>query len=306
MSYQEEIIEKSEKYRPKDNYPTYPPYHVGPYIEEYFFNYFINNHIKTERIYIPIYWTNINNNAYYSGNKRLKFSNFLEKLDDKYKYFTVCQHEDFKDDVNLEPDKSSLYILPSDIIIFSGSGKLSDKVRLKNIVPIPHVASPIPNPILDKERDIFCSFVGADTHLIRRKIYEMYKDDKDFFFSIDKWNVNVNKEKENLFKDITERSVFSLCPRGNGPTSYRLLEAMQLEAIPVYIYDNKWIPWEDEIKWDDICIFFKLEEICFLKTYLANISEDRIKEIKNNIKNIYNEYFTMEKVCEKIIKKINE
>lgn len=304
-TYQEEIIGGTKNFRPKDNYTIYPPYHTGPYIEEYFFNYFISNKIITERIYIPIFWTNINNNSYYSGNDRIRFSKYLKTLDQNEKYFTVCQHEDFSDVNNLEPTKESLENLPKDIIIFSGSGKLSDKVKLNNIIPIPHVVSPIPNPILDKKRDIFCSFIGANTHPVRNKLYEIFKDDKDFHIEMDKWNVSVNKEKENLFKDITERSVFTLCPRGNGPTSYRMWEAMQLGSIPVYIYDNKWIPLEDEIKWDDFSIFFSFEEIIYLKTYLMNIPQNKISEMVKNAKEVYEKYFTMDKVCENIIKKIN-
>ncbi len=31
-------------------------------------------------------------------------------------------------------------------------------------------------------------------------------------------------------------SHFHLCPRGNGPTSYRLYESLQAETIPIYIW----------------------------------------------------------------------
>lgn len=305
-SYQSKIIKDTKKYRPDDCYPTYPPYHKGPYIEQYFFNYYQNNNIETERIYIPIFWTNMNNNAYYNNTKLDNFSKFLKTLDPEKKYFTVCQHEDFSDVDNLTPDEKSLENLPKDILIFSGSGKLSDKVKLDNLIPIPHIVSKIPNPIKNKNRDIFCSFVGANTHPIRKQIFDLYSEDKNFFIKMDDWNVEVSKEKEELFKDITERSIFTLCPRGNGPTSYRIWEAMQLGSVPVYIYDNKWIPWVDDIKWDDICVFIKCEEISMLKTYLLNISNDRILEMRKNIDFIYDTYFTLDKVCETIIKKIKD
>jgi len=306
---QQDVIEKSEDYRPSANYPAYPPYHTGPYIEEYFFNYFIKNSIETKRIYIPIFWTNINNNAYYSKSDKIKFGKFLKKLDQDKKYFTVCQHEDFTDENNLEPDEKSLENLPTNILIFSGSGKINDKYRTKNIIPIPHVVSKIPEPKTNENKDFLCSFVGSfNTHPIRNEIYEIYKDDKDFHFCGDKkWKIDVNKEREQEFKNITEKSLFTLCPRGNGPTSYRLYESMQLGSIPIYIHDdNKWIPWQDEINWEDICILFKLEETSFLGTYLRNMSNSEINEMRNKIKKIYDEYFTMEKVCETIIRKMNK
>lgn len=310
--YQTTVINNTENFRPKSEYPVYPPYHVGPYIEEYFFNYYTSNNIETDRIYIPIFWTNINNNFYYSGSEKIYFSDFLKSLDPNKKYFTVCQHEDFRDDDNLEPSIKSLVNLPKECIIFSGSGKISDKTRniksLKNIIPIPHVVSKIENPILDKNRDIFCSFVGSmNTHSIRKKIYEEYKNDKNFYFGgKELWDVKVDKKEETEFKDITERSIFSLCPRGNGPTSYRLYEAMQLGSIPVYIYDHKWIPWMDDINWSDICIFIHINDITLLKTYLLNVSHNKIIEMRNNIRNIYDDYFTLDSVCKIIIKKLEK
>ena len=33
-------------------------------------------------------------------------------------------------------------------------------------------------------------------------------------------------------------SLFSLCPRGYGPTSFRLYESIQLGSIPVYIAED--------------------------------------------------------------------
>jgi hypothetical protein len=197
--------------------------------------------------------------------------------------------------------------LPENILIFSGSGKISDKNDVKNIIPIPHVISPILSPMKKEKKDFLCSFVGSfNTHPIRNEIYETYKENKDFYFSGEKrWNININKEREKEFKKITEKSLFSLCPRGNGPTSYRLCEAMQLGAIPVYVYDNKWLPWQDEINWEDICILFKSEEISFLRTYLRNTPMSKIYEMRNNIEKIYDQYFTMEKICDTIIRKMN-
>ena len=45
----------------KPSYPTYPPYHTGLYLEEYFFEFYqrnIDRFNKLKRKYIPIFWTN--------------------------------------------------------------------------------------------------------------------------------------------------------------------------------------------------------------------------------------------------------
>lgn len=37
---------------------------------------------------------------------------------------------------------------------------------------------------------------------------------------------------------LIHTSVFHLCPRGNGPSSYRLYESLQADTIPIYIWDE--------------------------------------------------------------------
>ena len=51
------------------------------------------------------------------------------------------------------------------------------------------------------------------------------------------------------FVELMSRSVFALCPRGYGRTSYRMYEALQLGCIPVYIHDEPWLPYADELDW---------------------------------------------------------
>ena len=38
------------------------------------------------------------------------------------------------------------------------------------------------------------------------------------------------------WQQLIRDSEFQLCPRGKGPTSYRLYESLQAETIPIYIW----------------------------------------------------------------------
>jgi hypothetical protein len=40
------------------------------------------------------------------------------------------------------------------------------------------------------------------------------------------------------WQELIQDSEFQLCPRGKGPTSYRLYESLQAETIPIYIWWN--------------------------------------------------------------------
>jgi hypothetical protein len=44
---------------------------------------------------------------------------------------------------------------------------------------------------------------------------------------------------------------FSLCPRGMGPHSYRLNEALQFGSIPIILSDGYVMPFSDIIPWDN-------------------------------------------------------
>ncbi len=38
------------------------------------------------------------------------------------------------------------------------------------------------------------------------------------------------------WQELIRDSNFQLCPRGKGPTSYRMYESLQAETIPIYIW----------------------------------------------------------------------
>ena len=295
-TYQRKIINSTGKYRPIPKYPVYPPYHKDYYIEDFFFNYFVTNDVKTDRFYLPIFWTSCYNNNWFNKDSVPDIQSFLDILNPNFSYFTICQHEHAPGDE---------LILPKNTLVFTSSGKIAQKNKSnKNILSIPLICSPIKNINLNKKRNIFCSFVGAETHKIRIKMKEFLKDDENYYISTDKWKINISKSKEDEFKEITERSIFALCPRGEGPTSFRLYEAMQLGAIPVYVYDFKWIPYDNDINWDDICIFIHENEINHIKDILEHISNDKIEKMRNNISILYDKYFTLESISSNIIEKL--
>ncbi len=284
-NYQKKIIKSTERFRPVPKYPTYPPYHEGYYMEEYFFNYFIKNKLESDRIYLPIYWTNIYNNIVRDEELQV----FLNGLDPDLKYFTICQHE-----------RAPEEILPKNTLVFSGSGKIYQKHKSNNYIPIPLICSKIKKPKTNRKRDVFCSFIGSDTHLLRRELQKKLEGDENYYYDMFKWSPEISIEKEKKFIDVTERSVFTLCPRGDGPTSFRLYESMQLGSIPVYVYDTLWLPYTKEINWADICVLVHADELGHLKDIIDNISQERINYMRSKISEIYDEYFSLDGMCKKI------
>lgn len=281
------MIFTNDNLRPNPTYPTYPPYHTGDYIEDYFYKWVQNKSGALLRDYIAISWTTL-----YCENKDPGIQAFLNNLDNTQKYFTICQHDD-----------APKHKLPDDTLIFSLSRSRTDNPYIKNSVPTPLICSKIPSqPISHK--DIFASFVGSITHSIRYKLYESCKNNTDFYFSGQGWSPVVSKNRMDEFLNISNRSKFTLCPRGYGNTSFRLYECMQLNSVPVYISNDFYLPWSDELNWNEFCVIVNESEIQNIGDILRNITDDQYNRMQTKIKEIYNAYFSLDGVCDNILKRI--
>lgn len=276
------MLNTPDIFRPFPNYPTYPPYHTGLYLEDYFIDYWKNNNFFTERQFIPISWTSYYNN----GLDRNVLQTYLNSISKSGKYFVVSQH-----------DEAPSELLPPDTLIFSAGGNVTGK----NVIPIPLVCSPIPNKV-SCVKDIFCSFVGSNTHSTRSMIYDAYKD--KYYFSQDTWTGHISEDKFEHFKNIACRSKFSLCPRGYGASSFRLYEVMQLNSIPVYVSDRHYLPWSDELDWNEFCVLINSNQILNLENILESIDNDTYNRMITKLNHVYEKYFTLESICQHIIRRL--
>ncbi len=268
------------------DHPTYPPYHQGYYMEEYFYNFYIKNKEDFDRIgytLIPIFWTNVYIMETKGANRRRLIQPYLNALPDT-KYFTVSQHDDAVSEK-----------LPPGTISFEGGGN-------GNGVPLPLICSKLPithNNEVDK--DIFCSFVGSNTHPIRDKIKQIYDSDKDFNLHMKPWTDTIPRNQLEFFIDITTRSKFSLCPRGYGAQSFRFYEILQLNSIPVIVYDKEWLPFKSEIDYESFCVLIKASEVPTLKDRLLSITQKQQDNMLKQGKIIYEKYFTLEGMSKQIL-----
>lgn len=222
-----------DHFRPK--HPIVYPGDNDPDFERWYYE----NYTGVEgRTYLPILWT-----AFYCKNGYGKqpgpiagLQKFLDSLDRSKKYFTIVQYDD-----GILNDLKDL-----DIKVFSMSGKPMDyclPLLCQDHKPI----NPMP------ERDIFCSFVGRNTHPIRSEILKIKQPG---------WLITDKVMKMPQFCETLARSVFTLCPRGYGVSSFRIRESIQYGSIPVMISD----------------VFLDPHGIDFT-TYGVKVRPDQIKEL---------------------------
>lgn len=207
------IVNVPEVFKPKHPFP-YPPDNTVEF-ERWFYLHTKSDEIG-DRVYLPIFWT-----AYYVKFKygKDKFAAqrlqiFLNKLDRKKKYFTIVQYDD-----GILHDVSHL-----DLKIFSMGGGRVD-------YPLPLICEPHKFEFPGIEKDIFCSFVGTVTHPIRAEIIKQLSGKEGYYIS-----TKLHSLKD--FCKILARSKYVLAPRGYGKTSFRIMEALQYGAVPIYISDE--------------------------------------------------------------------
>jgi hypothetical protein len=290
------MLQKFKKYLIKnENAPSYPPYHTGDYLEQYFFNFYLKNQQQFELLkykYIPVLWTDL---YLYSPTLIDQLQKDLNELDENCYYFTVSQHDD-----------APYQNLPKNTVKFSAGG------NIPNCIPIPLICSPIPNIPNLTQKDVFCSFVGSITqpiqgwgkisYDIRMKMLEALVNNPDYILKPKHWSPEIKQDRKDLFLDITARSKFTLCPRGYGASSFRLYEAIQLKSVPIYIYYQKpYLPFSSKINWNDAVILINENEISEIDQRLKSISDEKYHQMINYGQEIYPKFFTLEGMCANIL-----
>jgi hypothetical protein len=255
----------------------------GPWIENWFYSYWQRNQKKlaeekrVNRIYVPIFWTDYYV-RYGLQKKHSEIQNFVKRnIKPDKKYFTIVQNDD-----------GILEEVPKNVLIFSAGGK--------GDIPIPLIKGD-PRPV-ERKRDIRASFMGPlegphNLTGVKSKMYSMLKDKKGFYFG---------RGTMSEFIDITSRSVFTLCPRGYGRSSFRLYEAMALGSIPIYIWDDmEWLPYKDILNWDEFSISINVKDISSLPAIIDAHTPEIVKRKQEKIKELHDQYFTYEATCRQII-----
>jgi len=195
-------------FRPHIKKPL-PIDNVIPFEEWYYASYSFDNNAEG-LVYLPVFW-----NSYYSNNDAesknayvQELQNYLETIDKKKSYYTICMYH-----------KGILNDLSGLKVKVIGVNEKCDFV-------IPPVCQPHQFDFGDIEKDIFLSYLGPSLHPLRRQIFEKIPNNKYLFIS------NENMPLEEYCK-VLARSKYVLCPEGFKKTNYRAAEAFQYGAIPI-------------------------------------------------------------------------
>jgi hypothetical protein len=284
------IVELGKMFRPGTSH-VYPPFKNGRYMEEYAYETLLSkkDEIETDIVYLPIFWTNLQNHPGFAQSKakyQILLDQTLGQQPKNTRYFTIVQHDD-----------GPQLQLPKDTVIFGAC---------TGTIPLPLIYEDKTNRLAlleRKEPDIFASFVGSLTHPVRQRMASAVESRPYIVCRMQKaWNVKVPTEQADEFLDLTLRSKFCLAPRGYGRSSFRFFEAILMDTIPVYFWDDvQWLPYREHLDYT----LFSVSISDISKTYdiLSGISEDRYQTMKLELQKVKH-WFTLEGMMDYIISKL--
>jgi hypothetical protein len=181
--------------------------------EEWFLDNYQSERNKSDRVYLPILATELNKRIKKDRRLARAVDDYFRHLDRKHKYFIIVQHD----------DGIKFNTWGIDLKVF-GMGCKGD-------VQLPLVCQPHKYEFKETGRPIFASFIGSITHPIREQMVKELQGKEGYFISTEHTSLH-------SYCYIISQSKFVLCPRGYGATSFRIQEALQYGAQPIYISDN--------------------------------------------------------------------
>jgi len=261
---------------------TYPPFAQMKF-EVFFYNYMSKQDEYIKKRYIPIFWTE---NQISSDKSLISERQILvDSLKKDITYFTVVQHDDGITHTRL----------PKTIIF--GMGGIGD-------VPIPltYKTPTTFETMRNNPKTLFCSFMGSITHWCRNNVCDAIKDKPNVWLNKTEWTNKISNVNQEKFLEIMSQSRFSLAPRGYGKTSFRLYEALNLGSIPVYVYDQPWLPYTEILDWNKMAVLIHVNDISTMYEKLHKITDSEIADMLTYYEH-YKHLFTFEGISEYIIQK---
>jgi hypothetical protein len=217
------------------------------------------------------------------GNNFSDVQEYCNNLPKDKIYFTIVQYDD------------GIKIDMPNLITFSCCGNSSNVLK---DIPIPLLCDR--HNIKRREDKYLASFIGRIGSLVRPKMFSELSDKSGFYLQDSGNNTG-------LFLEYLTQSIFSLCPRGYGISSFRLYESLEIGTIPVYIVrdeDEFWLPFQNTIDWEKAAILVKESNIPEIPKILSTMTTSEIEERRDYIESIYEDHFTFEGCSRQILKLI--
>lgn len=279
------------------NIINYPLHNKSKGIESYFYEYINNeNNSQSNLSYLPIQWTSYLIGQDYGKNIK-ELNDFCKNLTMQYpekRYFTIVQYA------------GGPLVEIDNCIVFS-SGGMFNTPRLTNQshINLPLITSP--HDYRNKNKYVYkVSYLGRNTHPVRQALEENFSSLEGYSVKNLKSDGVKNKDMKK-FRKIMSSSIFSLCPRGYGPASFRFYESLEMGAIPIYVSDKFILPYTDIIDWEKLCLLVGLNDIESIPDSVDKIINSNLHyEMSKYGKYCFEKYFNNNFISKNIIETVSK
>ena len=141
-----------------------------------------------------------------------------------------------------------------------------------------NTSTPIKNDILvpfwtintnrfNEDKKFLAGFIGSINNNLRGNLIRTISGKANYYHA-------QGLSQEEFYKKSAQ-CTFSLCPKGQGLSSYRFYESFHIITIPVLIADQAVLPFSNRIDYDKICIRLpesKVNDFKFINDLLSNIN----------------------------------
>lgn len=270
QQYQERVIAETAIFRPDggDVNAMFPRFY------EYWMEQRANGTDMGPRIFITM---NIWSCVYNCKNRTdWEMGPYIHGLDRSYSYFAISgMDKGLHMWGGITPIPADL-----DILVFHAGG---DTRGARNI----------PIPLLPKSEQldlkglakttVICAAQWNGSHGIRdgvRETWDSWGEQQGFV-----WAEGLGKEE---YLNLIESSNFTLAPRGNGVSSYRMYEALRMCSIPVYIWKyNLNLPFAELIDWNTVAIVLEVHQLKNLLDTIRNFDVGRAQTQLHRLRHMW-------------------
>jgi len=273
LEHYEKLLDITQPFRvqPFHSYAGY----AGPWVENHWIFYFMGRSLSDFGPYIPIFvqWTDIKlwgKPAFAEIEREL-----LNVLRPDVMYVTVSQADD---------GLSSVTDLFPNILVLSAGGY--------GHVPIPLMKGDLQAPAVAPKRSRMVTFIGKMLGNRREAVQaaqQMLGDDFEWYRG-DKWQEKISS------------SQYALTPRGFGRTAFAVVEAIQLGAVPIYVWDDvEWLPYRGSrnADWNTFGVSINVRDMHKIAEILRT-SKPSIEEKQRNLSRLRDSHFTYKGVMHQI------
>jgi tetratricopeptide (TPR) repeat protein len=265
---------------------------AGPWIENVYFNHWMcggrhapalsareaaqslpTNNVEHTSIYLPIFWTDV---FVQYPEALVAVQEYINALDKTYSYYTVLQNSNglgvtIPDGLDLRVFTAGTYAVP-------GAKTVCIPLLKKEVVKSPQAS--------ETGSVIFAGSLNgySDYKKIRSSMAAIAIDNGWKLYNGPQW--------------VREMSMyrFSLCPRGFGPTSFRLAESIQMGLVPIIIWDEElFLPYPD-LNWSLFSIIVHASKMDTLPERVQIAPVQAMQEELLRVQHM----FTYDYVCEYI------